>query len=63
MGLLRHLGREWRFDYLPGTDDDEPFFRLEKHVIAPGLYLTITEEDGAQRPFKIVAVSPARVSA
>ena len=57
-GLLRHVGRGWRFDYLPGRrDDDEPFFRLDRHIIAPGLYVTLTEEDGIQRPFKIVAVT------
>ena len=63
-GMLRHVGRGWRFDYLPGrTDDDEPFFKLDRHVIAPGLYVTITEEDGVERPFRIVAVRPARAAA
>ncbi len=63
-GLLRHVGRGWRFDYLPGRrDDDEPFFKLDRHVIAPGLYVTITEEDGVQRPFKIVSVTPLKVAA
>ena len=63
-GMLRHVGRGWRFDYLPGrTDDDELFFRLDRHVIAPGLYVTITEEDGVERPFKIVAVTPVRAAA
>lgn len=63
-GMLRHVGRGWRFDYLPGrTDDDEPFFKLDRHVIAPGLYVTITEEDGVERPFRIVTVRPARIAA
>ena len=63
-GMLRHVGRGWRFDYLPGrTDDDEPFFKLDRHVIAPGLYVTVTEEDGVERPFKIVAVTPLRAAA
>jgi hypothetical protein len=63
-GMLRHVGRGWRFDYLPGrTDDDEPFFKLDRHLIAPGLYLTITEDDGVERPFKIVTVKPMRVAA
>jgi hypothetical protein len=58
-GMLRHMGRGWRFDYLPGqSDDDEPFFKLDRHVIAPGLYVTV-KEDGIERPFKIVAVKPA----
>ena len=63
-GMLRHVGRGWRFDYLPGrTDDDEPFFKLDRHIIAPGLYVTITEEDGLARPFKIVAVKPTAATA
>jgi hypothetical protein len=61
-GLLRHVGRGWRFDYQPERkEDDEPLFKLDRHVIAPGLYVTIAEDDGVQRPFKIVAVTPAHV--
>ena len=63
-GMLRHVGQGWRFDYLPGrSDDDQPFFNLDRQVIAPGLYVTVTEEDGDQRPFKIVSVTPLRASA
>jgi hypothetical protein len=59
-GKLRHVGQGWRFDYAPDrSEDDEPFFRLDRHVIAPGLYLTVKEEDGEQRPFRIVSVQPA----
>jgi len=63
-GKLRHVGQGWRFDYIPNSqDDDEPLFKLDRHVIAPGLYLTVKEEDGEQRPFKIVSVQPASVAA
>ena len=63
-GLLRRVGRGWRFDYQPlRKEDDEPFFKLDRHVVAPGFYVTITEDDGVQRPFKIVAVTPVRVPA
>jgi hypothetical protein len=58
-GKLRHVGQGWRFDYVAGIEDDEPLFKLERHVIAPGLYLTVKEEDGEERPFKIVSVRPA----
>lgn len=62
-GLLRHVGQGWRFDYLPGSsDDDVPLFKLDRHVIAPGLYVTVTEEDGEQRAFKIASVTPIRAS-
>lgn len=58
-GSLRHNGRGWLFDYLPGrTTDDEPIFRLDRHLIEKDLYLTITEDDGVARPFKIVDVRP-----
>ena len=63
-GLLRRVGRGWRFDYQPNCKEkDEPFFKLDQHVIAPGFYITITEDDGEQRPFRIVAVTPAEVPA
>jgi hypothetical protein len=63
-GMLRHVGRGWRFDYFPGrADDDEPFFKLDRHIIAPGLYVTITEEDGIERPFRIAEVKPVRAAA
>lgn len=58
-GMLRHVGHGWKFDYSPNqAEDDEPIFRLGRHIIAPGLYISITEEDGAQRPFKITTVTP-----
>lgn len=63
-GLLRRVGRGWRFDYDPrGGEDDEPFFRLDRHVIAPNLYVTVAEEDGHQRPFRIVSVAPLKGTA
>ena len=59
-GLLRHVGHGWRFDYDAKTDtDDEPFFKLDKHALAQGAYVSITEHDGVQRPFKVVSVIPA----
>ncbi len=63
-GWLRHVGRGWRFDYdRAGSADDEPFFKLDRHIIASGLYVTLREDDGIERPFKIVSVQPARTPA
>lgn len=60
-GSLRHCGRGWLFDYVPGrSDDNETLFRLDRHLIERGLYISVTEEDGIQRPFKIVAVTPLK---
>jgi hypothetical protein len=59
-GVLRHVGRGWRFDYNgETTDDDEPLFKLDRHALTPGAYVSITEHDGIQRPFKVVSVIPA----
>ena len=59
-GILRHVGKGWRFDYdNRHNDDDEPFFKLDQHALRPGSYVSITEHDGVQRPFKVVAVIPA----
>jgi hypothetical protein len=58
-GRLRHVGMGWRFDYDAGDDaDDEPFFKLDRHALTPGAYVSITEQDGVQRPFKVVSVTP-----
>jgi len=62
-GMLRGVGRGWRFDYEPGREDDEPFFKLDRHVIAPGFYVTVTEGDGVSRPFRVVAVTSLKVPA
>jgi hypothetical protein len=58
-GRLRHVGTGWRFDYDAADDsDDEPFFKLDRHVLIPGAYVSITEQDGVQRPFRVVSVVP-----
>ena len=59
-GLLRHAGHGWRFDYNGRRDeDDEPLFKLDRHALLPGSYVSVTEHDGVQRPFKVIAVVPA----
>jgi hypothetical protein len=59
-GRLRHVGQGWRFDYDAKDDaDDEPFFKLDKHPLEPGAYVSITEHDGVQRPFRVLIVTPA----
>jgi hypothetical protein len=63
-GHLRHLGHGWRFDFGPErAGADEPLFKLDKHLIARNLYLTITEDNGVQQPFRIVAVTPLKEAA
>ena len=51
------VGRGWHFDYdAHDSDDDEPLFKLDRHIIKQGEYLSITEHDGVMRTFKIVSV-------
>jgi hypothetical protein len=58
-GKLRHTGGGWRFDYDPRDDaDDEPFFKLDRHALVPGAYVTITETDGQQLAFRVTEVTP-----
>jgi len=58
-GLLRHVGHGWRFDYDKNDDeDDEPFFKLDKHRLRPGTYVSVTENDGVLRPFRIESILP-----
>ena len=56
-GMLKHVGRGWRFDYGEPDESDEPFFKLDAHAFVPGNYVSIREHDGVTRPFKVVEVS------
>jgi hypothetical protein len=56
--LVRHSKDIWLFDYDPTKDnDDEPIFRFAQHRFVEGEYVSITEHDGVQRPFKVVKVA------
>ncbi|MCC7046020.1 MAG: hypothetical protein IT562_04840 [Alphaproteobacteria bacterium] len=57
-GVLVHTGKgRWAFSYVPNeTDDDEPIFQFDRHVFRQGEYVSITEHDGVQRPFRIATV-------
>jgi hypothetical protein len=59
LGQLVHTnGRRWAFSYVPGDDaDDEPIFKLDRHVFRPGEYLSITEHDGVERTFRVAAIT------
>lgn len=56
--LVHRRGGSWAFDYDPKRkDDDEPGFKFDKHLFVPGEYVSITEHDGVQRTFRVVAVA------
>lgn len=51
--LIHTRRRTWAFSYEPGEDDDEMIYQLETHRLAPGDYITISE-DGEPMPFRVV---------
>ncbi len=58
-GLLRHAGKSWFIDYdVTAEGDEEPFFKLDRHEVKPGEYLSVSEPDGETRTFRIVSVMP-----
>jgi hypothetical protein len=59
-GQFAHVGHGWCFKYPKGGKvDRESVFKLDRHRFTPGGYLTVTEPDGEQHPFRIVAMTPA----
>ena len=57
-GHLKDVGRGWHFDYEDGYEDDEPLYKLDRHQIRTGEYLSVTEHDGVTRPYRIASVAP-----
>ena len=56
--LVHRPGGSWAFDYdTKRRDDDEPGFKFDKHRFIPGEYVSITEHDGVQRTFRVMAVA------
>lgn len=64
-GLLVHRpggsgGATWAFDYQAGsTDDEEQGYRFDAHAFEPGEYVSVRDEDGALRTYRVAAVAPA----
>ncbi len=59
-GSFVHSRNAWYFSYLATRDSKtEVFFKLDRHRFVPGGYVTITERDGQQLPFRVVAMTPA----
>lgn len=53
--LVHHRGHQWAFAW-PGSDDEEPIHRFDKHAFKVGEYISVTEHDGVSRPFRVAAV-------
>ena len=55
-GYVIRTPRGWAFSYELGDDDDETIFHLETHKLRLGEYLTLTEPDGRQLPFRVASI-------
>lgn len=55
---ILHRQSACAFSYVHGDADDEAVFHLENHPLIEGNYLTLTEPDGDQLPFRVIAVQP-----
>ena len=53
--LVHTKGRQWAFHYDLDTDpeDDETGFKFSSHKFVKGEYVSITEHDGVNRPFRV----------
>ncbi|MEH6789237.1 hypothetical protein [Parasphingorhabdus sp.] len=54
-GVVIASPKGWAFSYKLGEEDDEVIFRLKDHPLKVGEYLTITETDGSELPFRVVS--------
>ena len=52
-GYLIRKDRDWAFSYALGDEDDEPLYHLRAHPLRMGDYVTITEPDGVDFPFRV----------
>lgn len=53
-------GATWGFDYDPDVEgDEEAGWRLGGHAFTPGEYVSVRDDEGVLRTFRIVSVAPA----
>lgn len=60
-GVLRHrAGSGWAFHYDGEGEElaDEPGYRFDTHSFVEGEYVSVREQDGSTRTFRIVSVKP-----
>jgi hypothetical protein len=64
-GVLVHRaggagGATWAFDYEPGGGvEEETGFRFGAHAFTPGEYVSIRDENGEPRTYRVAKVTPA----
>jgi hypothetical protein len=59
--LIHTQGRTWAFHYdIEGAEeDDESGYRFDSHPFKVGEYVSIREQDGETRTFRVASVRPA----
>lgn len=61
-GELIYRGNgEWAFSYRPGDADDEVIYHLREHLLREGEYVSVTEQDGVVRPFRVVSIEALHI--
>jgi hypothetical protein len=55
-GYVIRTSGGWAMSYEPGEEDDEAVFHLETHPLRIGEYITLTEPDGRQLPFRVASM-------
>ena len=55
-GYVVRTPRGWALSYALGDGDDEIVFHLETRPIRIGQYVTLTEPDGQQLPFRVASL-------
>ncbi|MDX1709767.1 MAG: hypothetical protein R3316_01355 [Rhodovibrionaceae bacterium] len=58
--LVRTRGGTWAFHYdIDGDpDEDESGYRFDSHTFNPGDYVSVKEQDGSLKTFRVVQVRP-----
>jgi hypothetical protein len=58
--LVHRPGGSWGFHYdLGGDEGDEAGFRLSSHRFVVGEYVSIRDDEGELRPFRVVSIDSA----
>ncbi|MFQ5775396.1 MAG: hypothetical protein ACE5GS_12820 [Kiloniellaceae bacterium] len=59
--LVHRRGGSWAFHYdvARHAEGDEPGFKFDSHVFKQGEYVSLREQDGTLRTFRVVSVRPA----
>ena len=59
--VVHRPGGSWVFHYdlLGDPDEDEPGFKFDSHVFKDGEYVSLREQDGEMRTFRVASVKPA----